>query len=336
MRVRCFVGVVVTGLLVVGIFASDARAQFYNSLFRGLSRLSAPAAPSALRFGQFRISQEPFSDGWRFDFSRSFGPDSFGRPNRIDLGPFDYTFNSGQVSWSGQFSKRVIPSVEFNAATNAPIDYSMSLNTGFQDVNIDNAQLAYNMGWNINALGFYDYVLNVSHRGEFDIDGMLLVDHGTLDFDIGPINMSGNIVGDMLAAVTAPLFAAGGTDNPFAVFSGRATKRIEVQKTIDTLTGRAKAGEMLSAEEVDELLQATVIAAALDGNAPDFSYLGDEEFAAILEAVGAELVSADEEDSPGAGLPGDGGLLAPEPATALLLILGAGVLLAIRRRRAVS
>ena len=324
--------VIVSGLVVVGMFAPNSEAQFYQELSRGLSRLSAPAAPSAQRFGQFRISPDSFSDGWRFDFSRSFGPDAFGRPNRIDLGPLDVTFNSGALRMQGQYSRRGIPSVEFSAFTPAPIDYSVTFNSGFQDVEINNAQLGYTTVWNVNQLGFYDYALDVTHRGEFEVDGMVLADRGTLDFDIGPINMSGHVLGDALAALTVPLFEGAGMDNPFAIFSGRATKRIEVEQTRDELTGRALAGEILSEEEMGELVTASLVAAALDGAVPDFSFLAEEAFAPTLEAIGADLTLDDAEGSFAPAIP-DNGLLVPEPATATLLLLAAAVLWVTRRPR---
>ncbi|UCG32447.1 MAG: hypothetical protein JSU68_12370 [Phycisphaerales bacterium] len=319
------------GLLLAGLSAPRAWGQetFYRGLFRGLSRLSQPTAPSGQRFGQFRVSREPFPDGWRFTFNRSFGPDAFGYPDRIDLGPLDLTFNSGTVRWQGQFSQRGIPSVEFEAVTPVPLNYTLSFDTGFQELSIENAQLAYATDWNINALGFYDYLLTVSHRGEFDIDGMLIVDSGSLDFDIGPVNMSGHVLGDALAVLTAPLFAT--TENPFTKFSGRATKRIEAEETRSALTARARSGEILTEEDMDDLVEATLIAAALDGTAPDFSYLADEAFASTLEDL--DVVLAEDTDGTGNGVVADQSLLVPEPTTATLLIMASAILLIMRRRR---
>ena len=319
------------GLLLAGSGAPRAWGQgtFYRGLFRGLSRLSAPTAPSGQRFGQFRVTREPFPDGWRFAFNRSFGPDAYGYPDRIDLGVADLTFNSGTVRWQGQVSQRGIPSVEFTAVTPTPLDYTLNINNGIQDLSIENAQLAYSTSMSINALGFYDYVLSVSSRGEYDIDGMLIVDSGSLDFDIGPVNMSGNIVGDALAVLAAPLFVD--TENPFAKFSGRATKMIEAEQTRSGLTARARSGEILTDEEMDDLVQATLIAAALDGTAPDFSYLADEAFAPTLEALDVTLV----ENTTGAGngTAANRSLLVPAPATATLLIMASAILVVIRRRR---
>lgn len=319
------------GILVTGSATSHAWGQetFYRGLFRGLSRLSQPTAPSGQRFGQFRVSREPFPDGWRFSFNRSFGPDAYGYPDRIDLGPLDLTFNSGTVRWQGQVSQRGIPSVEFEALTPTPLNYSLTFDTGFQELSIENAQLAYANDWNINALGFYDYLLTASHRGEFDIDGMLIVDSGSLDFDVGPINMSGHILGDALAVLTAPLFAP--TENPFAKFSGRATKRIEVEQTRSDLISRATSGEILTGEDMDDLVEATLIAAALDGTAPDFSYLADEAFAPTLEDL--DVVLAEDTDGSGSAVAADQTLLVPAPTTATLLIMASALLLVTRRRR---
>jgi hypothetical protein len=321
----------VIGLLLAGSGTPRAWGQdtFYRGLFRGLSRLSAPTAPSGQRLGQFRISREPFPDGWRFAFNRSFGPDAYGYPDRIDVGLADLTFNSGTVRWQGQISQRGIPSVKFTAATPTPINYTLNVNNGIQDLSIEGAQLAYTTNMNVNALGFYDYVLSVSSRGEYDIDGMLIVDSGSLDFDVGPVNMSGNLLGDALAVLTAPLFVD--TENPFAKFSGRSTKMIEVEQTRSALTGRATSGEILTDEEMDDLVEATLVAAALAGTAPDFSYLADEAFAPTLEALDVTFV--EDTSGTGNGAAADRNLLVPAPATATLFIVASAILLVIRRRR---
>ena len=327
-RNRCIVFVM--GALMVGVWSARAEAQFYSGLLRGFSRLSAPTAPSGQRFGQFTLSEEPLMDGWRMDFNRSFGPDSVGRPNRLDLGPLDVSFNSGQVTTSAQYSKRFIPMAEFTSFTPQAINYSVGLNTGIEDFTIQNAQVAWNTSANINALGFYDYVLNASHRGDFELEGMLIDEHGSLDFDIGPVNMSGNIVGDVLAAITEPIFSATGQDNPFAQFSARATKRIEVENTKEGLTERAQAGEVLSADELSELLEATLVASTLDGEMPDFSFLGDEEFAATLEAVDVDLVEGGVDVV--LGYDADGNVLVPEPGTVMFLLLAGAAMVVLRQR----
>ena len=317
---------------ILGISASRAEAQFYSVLLRGLARSAVPTSPSATRFGQFRISQEPFMNGWRFDWNRSFGPDALGRPNAVDLGLFDITLNAGQVRMNGQYSNRIIPQITFGAFTPLAIDYSVSLNTGFQDFEINNAQLAYSSEWTLNSLGFYDYQLSASHRGEFETDGFLLVDQGTLNFDVGPINMSGNIFADVLTFATQPFFEGIGENNPFAAFSGRATKEIQVSRTIADLTDRAKAGEILTEEELDELIEATLIAAILGDTVPDFSFLATEEFVPTLDSVNAEILGDELLVSDMPGLVGQNLTLIPEPATSLLMLVTAVLLVTVRRR----
>lgn len=334
-KLRKRVLVLCLSLGTVWAWGSPAEAQFYRSLLRGLSRASAPAAPSGQRFGQFRISPVPGTDGWRLDMNRSFGPDAFGRPNRIDLGLYSLTLNNGQIVTQAEFSRGILPQVSFFSNTPEAIDYSVSLNTGFQDFEINNAQLAWTTQWNVNALGFYDYQLSVSHRGEYELDGFTLVDTGTLDFDIGPINLSGNVIADALALVTQPFFDSTGATNPFAAFSGRATKRIEVARTVDEILSRVEAGDVLTEADMDELIEATVIAAALDQTLPDFSFLSRESFASTLDAIngsipGNDVVSVGNTGTVSSGLPQM--MMIPEPATSMLMMMTAGMLILWRRR----
>jgi len=322
----------VLSVAMFGISASNAEAQFYRVLLQGLARSAVPTSPSATRNGQFRISQEPYMNGWRFDWNRSFGPDALGRPNAIDLGLFDITLNAGQVRMNGQYSNRIIPQITFEAFTPLAIDYSVKLNTGFQDFEINNAQFAYSSEWTLNSLGFYDYQLSASHRGEYETDGFLLVDEGTLNFDIGPINMSGNIFADALTFATQPFFEAIGENNPFAIFSGRATKEIQVTRTINDLTDRATAGEVLTEEELDELIEATLIAAILGDTIPDFSFLAMEEFMPTLDSVNAEILGDDLILTDTPGLVAQELILIPEPATSMLMLVTAVLLVTVRRR----
>ncbi len=321
-RIQGWMGVAAVLAVVAGPSSARADNDFYSQILRGLSRLSAPTAPSATRNGQFAISYEPFIQGHLLDFRRTFGPDAFGRPNSIDLGVAALTVNSGQLDIVAAYSKRGLPSADLQITTPQIVNYSVNVNTGFQDFSIQNAQFGLTTSLNINALGFYDYTLNATHRGDYTTDGYTLVDGGTLDFDIGPINLSGNVVADGLAAITEPLWASAGLDNPFTKFSARATKEIETQKVIDDLLERAYGGETLSADDVNDLLEATMVKALLAGEAPDFSYLADPVFEASMAAMQGSVAASGEHLND---------VLIPEPPT-LIVLLAVGVL-ALRRMR---
>lgn len=334
-KLRKRILVLCMSLGTVWAWGSPAEAQFYRSLVRGLARASAPTAPSAERFGQFRISPVPLSDGWRLDWNRSFGPDAFGRPNRIDVGLYQVTLNNGQTVVQAEYSRGILPQVSFFSNTPEAIDYSVRFNTGFQDFEINNAELAWTTQWNVNRLGFYDYQLSASHRGEFEWDGFELVDTGTLDFDIGPINLSGNVIADALALVTQPFFDSTGATNPFAAFSGRATKRIEVARTVDGILSRVEAGDVLTEADMDELIEATVIAAALDQTLPDFSFLSRESFASTLDAINGSILGNDVASVGNGGTDSSGlqrMMMIPEPATSMLMMMTVGMLIVCRRR----
>ncbi len=295
---------------------ATARAGFWENLSSALSFVANPRGDGA-RTGFYVVSYEPLMDGWRVDWGRSFGPDAIGRPNSLDFGPVDLTFNSGSLRWSAQFNRRLLPGADFDLFTPAPLDYTLTLNTGFQNATVE-GQIDIASAGHINMLGFYDFELDVSNRGDFEIDGFFSEDDGDINFDIGPINVSGNIFADVLAAVTDPFFTAAGVDNPFTQFSQRATKQALYDATADALRERLAAGEILSDQEIESLIDATVLSAVLGGVEPDMSLL---ETALMRDS---EQVAADK------GLVATGGDIVPEPATVALL---AAPLLARRWRR---
>jgi hypothetical protein len=174
----------------------------------------------------------------------------------------------------------------------------------------------------INALGFYDQQFQISNRGTFETDGYLVRDSGTLAFDAGPIDISGNIFIDAVAAVTEPFFVAAGTINPFSKLTGRATKAAELKASADELRSRIQAGEMLTDQEIATLVNNTILAAMLGGQPTDNLFDGlmlpDDLFSEGPTAV--------------AGYYEAFAVPAPEPGTALGALAGL-VLLARRRRR---
>jgi len=299
----------------VMVWAGPAWADFWAHVASTLSDIANPRG-GGMRSGSFVFSYEPFMDGWRVDFQRTFGPDAYGRPNRLDFGPIDLTFNSGSLVWSGQFNRRLLPAAEFTFSTPTPIDYTLTVNTGFQDARVD-GQILVDSAGHMNILGFYDYELTVSNRGEFATDGFGPEDDGNINFDIGPINVSGNIFADILAIVTDPFFTAAGTENPFAKFSQQATKQAYYDATADALRERMAAGETLTDEEIEALIQATVLSAVL-GAQPD---------ASLIQQALLQRSLAEEGDTGSAGV----NRIIPEPVSVALL--GAGILLAAGRRR---
>jgi len=312
----------VTAALAAALLdVAPAQGQFFRRLATGLSFLAGPTAPSGTRSGQFVLSYEPLQRGWRAEWNRTFGQDAFGRPNSIDLGVADLTLTGGNLRVSAQHFTRFMKGVELFVNTPTPISYSMSLNTGFQDASATGV-ISINEALGINQFGFYDLNLTISNRGNFNTDGFAVVDeNATLDFDVGPISVSGNIFADVLAAVTEPLFAGVGVQNPFAKFSGRATKEALVAAPIEQVRSRVERGEVISQEEMEAVVNATLLASILGVTTPDLEFLQDAQVAAFSAQEAGALVA-----------PG-GGFAAPEPATMVLLGLPLAILFWRRSRR---
>lgn len=312
--------VAMTSGVAVDLAAAD---DFWVTVARGLQ--FAGWRPGT---GDIGVSQHVFGDGWTvqttrllddfeafggvvgFDFSNATSPTGAVLPTTLDT-------ELSYRTW-------LIPTVRLRLATElnntdtpAPVDYSFWVNTGVQDVEISGtgsieAQL------DINALGFYDLEAFISNRGEFNIDGFLYADDGTLDFDLGPISLSGNIYIDILAAVTEPLFAALGVSNPLAVFTGRAKLKDQLAER-DKLIARLEAGEVLSDAEMKEIINTSIMETIFGGGGSDVLELARESLA------------------PDAGLGGDGILASsygiPEPVSFGLWLAAAGAATTGRRRR---
>ena len=217
------------------------------------------------------------------------------------------------------------PAAHFSLNTgNQSLDYTFDVNTGFQDLTATGRSLI-NIDTNINILGFYDQTFQISNRGEFNTDGLGPAFSKTLDYDIGPINVSGNIFADALAAFTQPFFTSQGQENPFAKFSSRATKVAGLQKSIDDLQACAKAGEILSDDEIAQLINNTIMASMLGNKKPSLNMLGrlplpksmlePEHALAVTRSIDLEI----------SGI--------PEPTTLILLTIGVLIVQPLRRRR---
>lgn len=229
---------------------------------------------------------------------------------RFDFGLSDLTLN-GSATTTFSFTKRFLPSVDFTSNTPQPLSYVYNLNTGVQDVTTAGSILINNSG-SINALGFYDLQIFVSNRGDYVKDGFIVVDDGDLDFDIGPINISGNVYLDMVAALTEPLFAAANAPNPFAKLTGRATKPVVISAMKDAITAKVASGQILTDDEIDALVNLSITASLLDEPA-----FGEMAFTLTPELDGAPLATQPYQ--------------VPEPTT--LALLGLGVLALLRTRR---
>jgi len=266
-----------------------ARADLQKNLLIGLNLFDY----------QFNMQKNVLGNGWDFDASAFYGGQTY------RMGFADLTLSGATSNISAGYTLRGIPSARFSLVTNAPVNYTLNANYGFQDFVAEGSVLV-DIETSVNALGFYDQTFVISNRGEYTTDGFGPTDAGTLDFDVGPIVISGNIFADMLAAFTEPFFAASGTENLFAKFSQRATKVTSVTDTIEALTAQAAVGQTLSEDQVGTLVNNTIVAAML-GQEPSSNLFND----VLLTPEALSEVAASQREAPGAEV--------PEPSTIALM-----------------
>jgi len=223
--------------------ASIARAEFYGDLFRGLQVLAIPsggpvfrgpggAAFNGQRSGRVRIVRLGPAQGYRLEFNRTFGPDSFGRPEVFDLGNFEVQL-SGGTAFDATITRRGIPTFNFNANVNN-LNYSIRGKTGAQDFTL-NGTLRLVENIEINPLGFYTLNLNVSNLdSQLTLQGLAAEGDRDTDFDIGPIRVRGNIFFDVAVATLAS-FGVDTTDIE-GIFPHSPIDRIteEIRKSLET------------------------------------------------------------------------------------------------------
>jgi hypothetical protein len=296
--------------------ASTAHADFFRRAGVGLSLFNY----------RFQFERNVFGNGWDVNYNAVYNNESY------NFGVGELVLN-GAVTGSAGYTLRGIPSANFNMTTaGQPLNYSFDVFNGVQEVSLGGS-IQINVNSRINALGFYDTVIDVSNRADYLTDGIVEED-GDLDFDVGPINVSGNIFGDFLAALTDPLFAAAGTENPFAKLSGRTAKAMEYEYKRDELAARMAAGDMLSEEELSELVNNAILAALIRGEPINTAFESVSLAGLVQVGLGASVdgnAKSDEVLASGTSRP-----LAlspvPEPTTAGLFALCAGGC-CLRRRR---
>ncbi len=348
---RRLLACLISAVLVLAL-CSDSFAQFtaiQQTLFRDFefagndNFLSSPQNGPLFNFNQYfqRLEYNRAGDGYTFEFFHFFGPDTFGNINTLDLGPVQLQLGPdpalGQSQLTGThnrigYTTRLIPEVFIQSETGQrafnqfsgvstfneePIQYRMTFNTGIQDFEwTGNAQI--NMDGRINILGFYDFNLRMTNVGNFDAGGVLVEDEQVTDFDIGPIDVSGNLAMDAIGS----LFQGAGLDLfavPPRILSGAAQKDAQV----DELLSRLEAGESLTDEEA-QVLATNMIVRAFETDPLGTILNGLPTEVSGFEGLSLETSAAEPSE-----------LVAvesvPETSTLCMLLLGAVV--GLRRRR---
>ncbi|MCB9850808.1 MAG: PEP-CTERM sorting domain-containing protein [Phycisphaerales bacterium] len=277
-----------------------AQAGAYNKVLRGLAEA-----------GYNFTAQENFiSGGADFVLSRQFTGET------LDFGATELTLNGANVL-SFTTGGRDLNMLEFSLNTNNnPFNYTLTTDTGNQVTTITGSFLM-NATASINQFGFYDVQLDVSSRQTTTQDGRFSNEVSTDDFDIGPIDLRGNLYADLLAVVTDPIFQALGVDNIFAQFSASGQFASQLDAKVAALRAKSASGEMLTADEVAELSSVAAMAAAYGFEVPDISFLSTAEVERGLQTDDPFVVKQSQ--------------VIPEPST--LALLGLAIPALLRRRK---
>jgi hypothetical protein len=308
-------GIRFAGLIVTTLSASPAFAGLWDNIYQGLDYFVTPSgAPINLsgdgfqtngqRSGRLRIMPNAAGQGYRLELDRVFGADSSGRPEVLDVGPYELEL-SGAVSSTLGFTTRFLPTGNADVGV-SNLNYVLRGKSGVQDVTLRGT---LNGGENleVNPLGFYTLNLELDNtNSQIEMDGVIVDNSSSdTDFNIGPINIKGNIYYDMFVG----LLSSVGVDTTGLsdLFPASPIDRIsqEIQdafaKQVDTLGARIQT-DMISGAQ-------------------------DPQLAADTQRFMNDLVHAAGPNPPaGAGVG-----TVPEPAS-LALVGGAAVIFLLRRR----
>ena len=346
-----FVGAAV--VVVVFSATSPATAGFsglQQTLFRGLeyagnySYLLSPQNGPLYNYNQYTqaIQYNRAAGGYTFESYRFFGPDSYGNTNTLDLGAVKVQLGPDNTLLSNPqpvgihtnvgYSTRIIPEVFFSSETGqrsfnqfsgistfspTPLKYTVSVNTGLQNYEWSGNAIVETKG-SMNALGSYDFNMRITNVGDYTADGVLVKDEQVTDFDLGPIDVSGNILTDLIAGVWQ---ATGAQDSAIVprILSGASQK----DKKLDSLLTRLRAGELLSDEEMQYITQCMIEAAF---RADPLGFLQNGLPAEVPGFEGISLTSSATDS-------GTTAIAVPEPCTLALVAGSAVVITALRRWR---
>jgi hypothetical protein len=306
--------------LFVGLLfgVPQTNADFYADLFHGLDLLATPSGSplsrqpdgtrsNGQRSGRLRILPDEVGHGYTLEFNRSFGFDSQGRPEVLDLGALEVEL-SGIVSATLGYTNRGHRIGNANVNANN-LNYSWRGKTGVQDIEwIGTLNVLQDI--EIDQFGFYDALVSISNAGSQVIANGVLLDENDLntDFDIGPIAVRGNVLFDGLVAVLATL----GVDTT----------------PIEGLFPDSGIDRIADAIQDELFAQSENVVAGSSFTTNDFTVGPPRNLAA---ATGQSSLTLESGDLLGSTSDDDSVINLPEPGTLLLIGLGAAATFARRR-----
>jgi hypothetical protein len=282
--------------------SSPARADFVHDLAFGLGYAGV----------DFQGNRNILSGGVDLLATTTF------RGNTQDFGPGDLTL-SGPLSLSLSTGGRGLSELQLGlrsapnaTATATPLNYTLNLDVGGESTRVA-GNVLMDTSLKLNNLGFYSLQVRYSSRQNVTRTGADATDTKQYDFDVGPINVRGNVLADALVAITNPLYEAAGQTNPFAGLSGT------------TQLKQAFAGQSQAAIEK--------LAAGGDTTDADLARMAGASIAnQVLAGAGAGLLPA--ALASGAASTRRATVV-PEPTVLILMLLGAPLIFraGLRRRQ---
>lgn len=285
---------VLIAVCITTVFSSPAKAHFIQDVAFGLGSLGF----------DIRGDNNPLSGGVNMLITNRF------RGEELDFGLAELGFQ-GPISMQIQTGRRGLPEMEFSFTTAidnnsfvSPLNYIFNYDVGAQSLAVSGS-VELDMDLKINALGFYDLGFAYDFSQNTTAEGLIFNSENTPAFTVDPVNVKGHVLADILVILTAPIFNANGTVNPFAQFSGLAQ-----------LNNAAAAARNLALSESEASLR------VFNGLNPDpLHTLTDPLFSGSTTSASLQTV------------PGSIGAVVPEPTVLVLMLLGLPAIFRRSKRR---
>ena len=256
---------------------------------------------------QFVGNKNPLSGGADLTVARNFTGQT------LDFGATELTL-TGTPTFTLSTGGRGLQVLDFSLTTGGnPLTYTLTTDTGNQTLTTAGSLLV-NINGGVNNFGFYNLTFDVSSRQTVTQDGQILMDTSENDFDIGPIDIRGNLFADLMGAVTDPIFQLLGVDNFFRQFSAAGQFESNLSALAQAAQAKTLAGVGLTGQEIANLTSLAAAGAAFGAAIPDLSFLS-----AAAVNTDATLLSAP--------------VVVPEPATLMLLVAASPLVMRRRRNR---
>ncbi|MFO0972472.1 MAG: PEP-CTERM sorting domain-containing protein [Phycisphaerae bacterium] len=321
-------------MTILGAAAQPARADFSRRIFRGVTFALSPSIGQAQNgpLADQNIFRQRFirnyaGDGVGYEFTRLWGNDSFGNAVQLDAGPVNMALQ-GTTHARVTVNRRLIPEMNLSLDTGgAPLNYAVRGFTGLQNIQATGS-FTGTLSGTLNVLGFYNLQATAANNNSnLRVDGVLVTDNRSTDFDVGPINVTGNIWIDAASNTLQALGNVAGSIYTNIASAATARKKTPAVAKPTDPTDTANVATDAAPEFDDEFVRSIIQAL--------FSDALVQQLLAVLSGQAAQQVAALPPASTGSqqlSSPASNSALVPEPAT--LVLLGLPAFFLLRRRRA--